>query len=205
MFEFITITFFILLATISPGPDFAIVSRNSLRYSQKIGMMTALGISFGTLLHSCYCLLGFAIIISRSLLVFTIIKYLGAIYLIYLGIKGLFEKNSSIQIDTSKCQNNLSAYQAFRQGLLCTLLNPKAILFFIAFFTIIIKPSVPFYLQAIYVIEIVMIDILWFSIISYIFSHHKMKMMLGASMHYVTKVFGGFLVVFGLKIATMAR
>jgi threonine/homoserine/homoserine lactone efflux protein len=115
MFEFMTITLIILLSTISPGPDFAIVSRNALRYTQKTGVMTALGVACGTLFHSIYCILGFAIIISRSLLLFNIIKYIGAAYLIYLGVLGLFEKRESFAVDGLEPVKNLSDFQAFRQ------------------------------------------------------------------------------------------
>src|SRR3990167_10850400 len=98
MLEFFTTTLVILFAVISPGPDFAIVTRNALRHSQNTGIMTALGIATGTLIHVSYCILGLAIIISKSLLIFNIIKYIGASYLIYLGVKGLFEKRSSTEI-----------------------------------------------------------------------------------------------------------
>lgn len=98
MLEFFTISIVILLAAISPGPDFALVTRNSLRHSQKAGVMTALGIAIGTLFHASYCILGFVIIISKSILLFNIIKYMGASYLIYLGIKGLLEKKNKEEI-----------------------------------------------------------------------------------------------------------
>lgn len=205
MLEFIEITFIILIATISPGPDFMMVSRNALQHTQKAGVMTALGIALGSLLHSSYCILGFAIIISRSLILFNVIKYIGAIYLIYLGVKGLFEKASSMESDNEKDIAGLTGFQAFRQGLFCTALNPKGILFFLAFFTIIIKPSMPLSIQASYALEIAIIDVVWFSTVAFFFSHHKIKMMLGKGLHYVSKLFGGFLILFGLKIFALAK
>ncbi len=204
MLEFLEVSFMILLATISPGPDFTIVSRNALRYNCKTGMMTALGIACGTLFHSVYCILGFAIIISRSLLLFNIIKYVGAAYLIYLGVKGLCETLAPTQTDVSMIEGDPSGFQAFRQGLFCTTLNPKAILFFIAFFTIIIKPTMPIYLQSTYAFEIALIDMFWFSAVAFFFSHDKIKAILGTCLHYVTKFFGGFLILFGLKIAVLS-
>lgn len=198
---FITTTLIILLATVSPGPDFAIVSRNALRYTQRAGIMTALGVASGTLFHSLYCILGFAIIISRSLLLFTIIKTIGAGYLIYLGIKGLLEKQSSTPVEGLKTAQHLSSFLAFRQGFFCTALNPKAILFFLAFFTVIIKPTMPLYLQATYAFEIALIDLAWFSAVSVFFAHNNIKVKLGKGLHYMTKLCGGVLILFGLKIA----
>jgi len=203
--EFIEITLIILIATISPGPDFMMVSRNALQYTQKAGVMTALGIALGSLLHSSYCILGLAIIISHSLILFNVIKYIGAIYLIYLGVRGLFEKKATMKSDDEKNIAGLTGIQAFRQGLLCTALNPKGILFFLAFFTIIIKPSMPLSIQASYALEITIIDIVWFSAVAFFFSHHKIKIIFGKGLHYISKLFGGFLILFGLKIFALTQ
>ena len=205
MIEFLEITLIILVATISPGPDFMMVSRNALRHTQKAGVMTAFGIALGTLLHSSYCILGFAIIISHSVIVFNIIKYMGAAYLIYLGIQGLREKKTSFESESAEVGPCLTNFQAFRQGLLCTALNPKGILFFLAFFTIIIKPSMPLSTQGLYALEIALIDVFWFSTVAFLFSHHKVKVFLGDGLHYMNKLFGGFLIVFGLKIFELVR
>ena len=206
MLDFLTISLIILLAVISPGPDFAIVSRNALRYSQKIGLFTAMGVSCGALFHGSYCILGFAIVISKSLLAFNIIKYVGAAYLIYLGIKGLLEKQtSSNQVTIEKFVKEISAAQAFRQGILCNVLNPKTILFFLALFTMMIKPSTSLATQAGYGIEISIIHFSWFSLVALFFSHPKVKLFLGKFFHYITKAFGGLLVIFGLKIATISQ
>lgn len=205
MIEFLSISLIIILATVSPGPDFILVTRNSLQHTQKTGMMTALGIACGTLLHSSYCILGLALIISRSLLLFTIIKYLGAAYLIYLGLKGIFAKKLALTIDSIDLRAIPSAKSAFQQGLLGTALNPKAILFFLAFFTMVINPSMSLWAQSGYAFEIALIDLLWFSAVSFLFAHEKIKTLLGKALHYLTKFFNGFLIIFGIKIATLVR
>lgn len=205
MFEFFTISLVILLAAISPGPDFVLVTRNSLRYSQKAGVLTAFGIAVGMLFHVTYCILGFAIIISKSLLLFSIIKYLGAAYLIYLGIKGLLEKKSSNEFVAEKVKSSISNYDAFLQGLLCNVLNPKAVMFFLALFTILIKPSMPIPIQIAYGIEVALIHLLWFASVSVVWGHDKIKIFLGKFLHYITKAFGGALLLLGVKIAMLSR
>lgn len=70
-----------LIAVISPGPDFALTLRNSLAYSRQAGICTAMGITVGHIVHATYCLVGIGAIISRSILLFNIIKWLGAAYL----------------------------------------------------------------------------------------------------------------------------
>lgn len=206
MLEFLTISLIISLAVISPGPDFVIVSRNALSYSQKIGVMTALGIACSTLFHASYCILGFAIIVSKSLILFNIIKYVGASYLIYLGIKGLLDRSKhNISSLHQSTQKNITIMQAFNQGLLCNALNPKTILFFLALFTMVIKPTMSWSTQIGYALEIALLHFIWFTLISTLFSHNKVKLFMGKFLHYITKMFGGLLVLFGLKIATLSN
>ena len=136
MTEFLTITLIICLAAISPARDFAMVVKNSLMHNRKSGIFTAFGVSCSLLIHASYCILGLAIIISKSLLLFSIIKYMGAAYLIYIGILNLLAKRPVLHpVDEQLSCDRVNVFQTFTQGLLCNLLNPKAILFILAFFT----------------------------------------------------------------------
>ncbi|MDP3559356.1 MAG: LysE family transporter [Legionellaceae bacterium] len=205
MQEFISISLFIILAAISPGPDFAIVTKNALLCSRKIGIFTALGISMSMLIHSIYCILGLAIIISQSLLAFSIIKYLGAAYLIYIGIKALYSKREAAQFNIEYSQQSITELQAFYQGLLCNLLNPKAIMFLLAFFTLVVKPGNALFMEMGYGIEIVIIHMIWFSCLAYMLTHHSVKNSLNKIQYYIVKVMGAVLVAFGLRIATLSQ
>ena len=80
MQEFLSITLLMMLAAISPGPDFAVVTKNSLMHSRRAGLYSALGVSASMLIHASYCVLGLALIISQSLFMFKLIKYAGATY-----------------------------------------------------------------------------------------------------------------------------
>jgi len=204
MFAFLSISMIILLAVISPGPDFIIVTRNALRYSQRAGVMTALGMAISTLFHSTYCILGLSLIISQSILLFNLIKGAGAAYLIYLGIKGLMEKPSSDEkMQVSKARKEITAWKAFSQGLICNISNPKTICFFLALFTTIINPSTSLFKKIGFSIEIAFIHLAWFSSVAMLFAHPKLKHFLGKFQFYITKVFGAILIAFGIKIATL--
>jgi threonine/homoserine/homoserine lactone efflux protein len=163
MTEFFAISLLIILAAISPGPDFAMVTKNSLLYSRRAGIMTALGIAVSLLIHASYCILGLAIIISKSLLMFSIIKYMGAAYLIYIGIKSLLAKREIERFNMHKRVHELKTFEVFRQGLLCNLLNPKAIMFLLAFFTLVVKPGSSIFTELAYGFEIGLIHLIWFS------------------------------------------
>lgn len=86
MLELISVVTITLLAVISPGADFAMVSRNSMFLSRRAGLLTALGISLGVLVHVTYSMLGIGLLISQSILLFNLVKFAGAAYLIWLGI-----------------------------------------------------------------------------------------------------------------------
>jgi RhtB (resistance to homoserine/threonine) family protein len=203
--EFLVITLFIMLAAISPGPDFAMVTKNSLMHSRKAGIITALGVSTSLLIHASYCILGLAIIISQSLLAFSIIKYLGAAYLIYIGIKSLLSKRGNDQLCLHHSRHTITDFQAFRQGLLCNLLNPKAIMFLLAFFTLIIKPGSSLLIELSYGIEIGIIHMIWFSLLAYMLTHHYVKSNLSRVQFYIVKAMGAVLVTFGVRIAMLHR
>ena len=205
MQEFLSISLLIILAAISPGPDFAIVTKNSLAYSRKAGIYTALGVSVSLLIHAIYCILGLAIIISQSLLAFSIIKYLGASYLIYIGIKGLMAKRESLKLDAAHTVSKITNLQAFYQGLLCNLLNPKAIMFLLAFFTLVVKPGHSLFIEMGYGLEIALIHMIWFSSLSIMMTHQAVKTNLNRIQFYIVKAMGAMLVAFGVRIATLSQ
>ena len=91
----LTIGLISLLGAMSPGPDFAIVTKNCLTGTFRTGVLTALGVSFALLVHVTYCLFGIALLIAETPALFLGLKYLGAAYLLYLGIRMLIEKRTS--------------------------------------------------------------------------------------------------------------
>lgn len=204
MLQFLAITLLIILAAISPGPDFAMVTKNALFYHRKAGVYTALGVSSSLLIHATYCILGLAIVISKSLLAFSIIKYLGASYLVYIGIKSLLAKREMTTINSDhKSHRNLNNWQAFRQGLLCNLLNPKAIMFLLAFFTLVVKPGSNLLIELSYGFEIAIIHLVWFSLLAYILTHKYVKTSINKVQFYIVKLMGSLLIGFGIRIATL--
>ena len=132
LFLFATICF---IGMVSPGPDFLLVTKNSLIYSRRQALATAFGIITGCLFHATYCILGLALIITESTLLFSIIKYLGAGYLIYLGLKGVLVKHTEIRGVGLESKNNISVWKAYVDGFLCNVLNPKLAVFLLSLFT----------------------------------------------------------------------
>ncbi len=205
--QLLTIAIVHLLAVISPGPDFAMVTRNSLIYSRKTGVYTSIGLGLGIMVHVIYCLLGIGLLISQSILVFSIIKYIGAAYLIYIGYKSLKSKphteaGSEVQHESEKV---MSTFAAVRVGFLTNVLNPKATLFMLALFTQVINPSTPKIIEMIYGFEMVFVTMLWFSLVSVFFSNGKIKTKITKYQHYIERLTGGVLIALGIKVALSSR
>ena len=93
------------MALASPGPDFVIAARYALIHSRKIGVIAALGFAIGVVVHVTYVLLGLAALIAQSVIVFNIIKYIGAAYLFYIGVQALLSKGTKPQTINNKTSN----------------------------------------------------------------------------------------------------
>ena len=191
-----------LLAVMSPGPDFLMISRNTLVYSRKTGIYSAVGLGAGILVHITYSLFGIALVISQSIVLFSIIKYLGAAYLIYIGIKSLRAKQQSKDISEQKVNSKeLTPFAAVKMGFLTNVLNPKATLFFLALFTQVITPTTPFIVKGLMSIEMVVATVIWFSLVAVLLSHRKIKQSFVRIQHKAERVFGVLLVALGIKVA----
>lgn len=201
--QFFTVGLLMLFTTIVPGPDFALVTKNTLLYSRRAGLFTSLGIGCAALLHITYCSLGLAIIISNSIILFTLIKFAGSLYLIYMGITSVLidaAARLSSSDDTQVVNVDLPKLTSFRQGLLCNLLNPKVTLFFLALFTLVITPETSSRWMVYYAIEMVMIVFIWFYSLTFILSHERIKRTLEKSEIYITKLLGVLFIIFGFSL-----
>lgn len=136
-----------ILLNITPGSDTMYIITRSVSQGKKAGLYSVLGIVSGILVHTVLAALGLSIILANSPLAFTIVKYIGASYLCYLGFKMLTSKSESVIADG--LPNNeklvqaktLNYKQIYKQGVLTNTFNPKVALFFIAFFPQFIDPS----------------------------------------------------------------
>jgi len=120
-----------LILNLTPGNDMIYVASRSAGQGIKAGIISSFGIMVGCLAHITAAVAGLSAIISRSATAFDIIKYVGAAYLVYLGIKSLISKKSSFQL-TDKLER-IPYKKIFWQGVVTNVLNPKVALFFLAF------------------------------------------------------------------------
>ncbi len=165
--EFIAIAIAHLFAVASPGPDFALVLKQSVALGRTAGLWTSLGIASGILLHVSYCLLGVALLLSASSTLLTITKLLAAAYLLYLGTSAIRASLSAKVLGNGQAvAAQISARRLFITGFITNGLNPKVTLFFLALFTVVISQSTPLVLQIAYGIYMALATFLWFALLS---------------------------------------
>jgi RhtB (resistance to homoserine/threonine) family protein len=198
MTEWIAVITITLLAVISPGPDFAMVSRNSLLLSRRSGVLTALGIGLGVLVHVSYTLLGVGLLIQQSAWLFTTIKLLGALYLIYLGLKMLRTRKPGDFAHSALVP--VSDLEALRTGFLTNALNPKTTVFIVSLFIQVVRPDTSLGMQVSYGLFIAVTHIAWFAIVAMCFSAGAVRERLLAVRHWIDRAFGGLLVFFGVLL-----
>lgn len=122
-----------------PGPATLLTVARATTSGTRVGIATGAGITVGDIVHTLLAIVGVSAIIATSAVLFSIIKYLGAAYLVYLGIKAIIEKSPTSL--GGKGQLPITGPQAFRQAVLAELLNPKTALFFLAFLPQFVKPE----------------------------------------------------------------
>ena len=209
MREFLLIAGIHLLAVMSPGPDFAMVVRNSLVYSRRTGLFAAAGLALGILVHVAYSLLGIGLVISQSVMLFNTIKLLGAAYLIYIGLRALLSRaaeNREVHSnEAAPSGKELKPLAAVRLGFLTNVLNPKATLFFLALFTQVINPGTPFGMKLLYGAEMSLVTFCWFALVALLLTHKRIERMFFGVKQHMERLFGAILVGLGLKVAMGTR
>lgn len=196
MGELIAVILITLLAVISPGADFAIVTKNSYLYGRKIGVLTSLGISLGVLIHVSYTLIAVAFVMAYTPQILNIVKYIGAIYLIYIGYKTFVQKPIT---DTSVI-SVINPFQAIKYGFFTNALNPKTTLFVISTFTQIVSTTTPKIILISYGIFMSFAHFLWFSLVALLFSSIVLRQKMLARQVQINRVIGSILCVLGILL-----
>jgi threonine/homoserine/homoserine lactone efflux protein len=147
-----------------PGPATLLTVARAATSGTRVGVATGAGITVGDFLHTIMAVVGISAIISTSATLFTIVKYLGAAYLVYLGFKAIVEK---VSVDLSQGLVPITAPQAFRQAILAEVLNPKTALFFLAFLPQFVAPENGFVVMQLTILGVVFALIGFLSTIVY--------------------------------------
>ena len=196
-----------LIMNLTPGADTMYILGRSIAQGKKAGILSALGISTGAIFHIIFAILGLSIILAKSATAFDIVKYLGAGYLIFLGLKTIFKKSDG-KFELSNKNEVVNYRKIYLSGVLTNILNPKVALFFLAFLPQFIDPN---YVQSslsflILGITFLLTGTIWCLVLALFASklsdqirkNYKIKM-------WLDKITGGIFVALGIKLALMNK
>tara|TARA_B100001750_G_C15475300_1_gene582134 strand:+ start:421 stop:1047 length:627 start_codon:yes stop_codon:yes gene_type:complete len=197
--QFLTIATVHLFAVMSPGPDFAIILKQSICNGRKASLLTSIGIGTGITMHIMLCMFGLGMVISESKILFDTIKILGGIYLFYIGIRSLVEK---VEFQNYKINESsyASLFKSFQLGFLTNVLNPKATLFFLSLYATIITDQTTLSMQALYGLWMALITSLWFCLLSIILTSKSIVKKIQRFVGAIQKGTGIVLIAFAIKL-----
>ncbi|GHN02386.1 lysine transporter LysE [Cytophagales bacterium WSM2-2] len=206
----INIETFLLAAMVvitTPGIDTIMVLTRSISKGKKAGLYSSLGVSLGLIFHTCAVTLGLSLVIAKSAIAFSAIKYIGAAYLIYIGLKSLLSKSEQTEITTTEIKIN-GMGKMFLTALLSDVLNPKIAIFFLAFLPQFIKSSeinnpVPYFLLGLIMFFMTLAWCSFLAImgskISTLFNKNK------KAEYWLNKTSGIVFILLGLKVALVKK
>jgi RhtB (resistance to homoserine/threonine) family protein len=199
--ELLAVAVITVLAVISPGADFAMIVRNSYLYGRTAGVLAAVGISLGVLVHVAYTMLGVGLLLAGTPALFTVVRIAGACYLVWIGWKTF---RARVEVDTSGeagAGEPLSRGAAFRTGFLTNALNPKTMLFIVSTYTQVVDASTPVLRQAGYGLFMSLAHLVWFGLVAGVLSAPALRTRLLRRQVPLNRAIGAVLVALGISLA----
>ena len=196
-----------ILLNLTPGNDTIFILARSIGQGKKAGIVSALGITTGSLVHTVMAAFGLSLIIAQSLVMFNIIKYAGAVYLVYIGVKMLLDKKS-FEGGESTFSNSVNYLTIYRDAIVTNVLNPKVALFFIAFLPQFIDPAsknsvLPFLMLG---TTFIITGTIWCLVLAIFASAISARLKTNPKMSAgINKVCGLVLIGLGIKVALTGR
>lgn len=199
--EFSKVALAHLLAVASPGPDFAIVLKQSLAHGRRTAIWTSIGVGTAILLHVTYSLLGLGLLIRSSELWFNVVKYAGAAYIAWIGLQSLRAKpHRTDDLAGVGPRAMPSERGAFAVGFFTNALNPKCTLFFISLFVLIVSPHTPKLIQAGYGAWMSLATMAWFCLVAVVFTHADVRGKFLRYGHWIDRALGVVFLAFAASL-----
>ncbi|MGW9102334.1 LysE family translocator [Priestia megaterium] len=202
-----------LIIIMTPGPDFILITKNAITISRHGGRMTSYGVVTGHIIYATASVLGLTALIAKSMVLFEVIKYTGVVYLLYLGIKAILSRKKNKEGENkeseTKLEDRLQVTQkvsknktCYLQGLASTLLNPKAIMFYISFLPQFIDLQENVVMQSIVLAGIFILTVLlWFTLYLYILKYISSWFKKPSVERIFDRITGIALISLGIKLA----
>lgn len=204
--EWFSFMIFGLLIVISPGADFVLVFKNSVLFGRKAGALTAVGIGIGVCIHVTYSIVGISQLVLHNAWLFSMIKYAGAGYLVYLGINGLLHSKFKLQQpEPNGVMDKPDRHSKYLvQGFFCNLLNPKTMLFFLSVFSQLISTDQGNHSLFVlgYGVYIAALHVVWFALVAYMMTSKRASTVMNRFGQRINQLCGIGLITFGALLST---
>ena len=184
-----------IVGAMSPGPSLALVIRNNISYNRLAGIMTSIGHGLGIAVYATMAVLGLGLILQTNQSLFLLIQVLGLIFLFFLGVLFIFQKNSVEIIDKNKHQKQINS---FFQGFLIAIINPKILIWFTAIYSQFISVEANMIFNIILISTASIIDATWYIIISLIITSYGVKNFLIDKKDLIQKITGFILLIISI-------
>ncbi|WP_319519797.1 LysE family transporter [uncultured Martelella sp.] len=190
-------------AIVAPGADTAMVIRQALVHGRRSAILSSFGIGTSLMFHVSYTILGLGLIISQSIMLFNVIKWMGAAYLIYLGIQSFRSGKANVSpVAETSVTARQGAAKAFSLGFLANALNPKPVLFFLSIFSTVVSHETPAGVKFGYGLVMATCLIAWFVGVSLFLTMPTMRVAFEKASVWINRASGAVFIAFGLKLAT---
>ena len=196
---FLTVALLHLFAVASPGPDFVLVSRQSFRYGRMVAIWTSAGIALGILFHVALSLTGLSLLLQNQPDLFWYLKLAAALYIGYLGLASLISKGP-IKLQNNSTDEGGRYLKSISTGFLTNALNPKAFIFFITVFTLVINEDTGIVIKSLLGIYMSMATFIWFTFMSILLTNEKATERFENIIPWLEKITGLFLLILAIKI-----
>ena len=196
---FLTVALLHLFAVASPGPDFVLVSRQSFRYGRMVAIWTSAGIALGILFHVALSLTGLSLLLQNKPDLFWYLKLAAALYIGYLGLASLISRGP-INLQNNSADEERRYLKSISTGFLTNALNPKAFIFFITVFTLVINEDTEIFIKSLLGIYMSMATFIWFTFMSILLTNEKATERFKNVIPWLEKITGLFLLILAIKI-----
>lgn len=201
--EFLRIAALHLLAVASPGPDFALVLKQSIGRGRRVAIWTAAGIGSGIAVHCAVSILGLGLVLRGSPKAFRLLTYAGAVYLAWIGVKALCGRPAPVNgpvPDAKVTPPEGGDRTAWRTGLLTNVLNGKAAIFFVALFSVAVSPTTPKWVQTGYAVWMAAVTALWFTLVACVFTQARVRRAFLRCGHWFERGMGVLLITLAVRL-----
>lgn len=206
LIELLSLMAIFAFAIVSPGADLAMVMRQAIVHGRGQAIITSFGIGAALMVHVSYTILGLGLVISQSIYLFNLVKWLGVAYLLYIGIKALRAGKTDVTAATGDVttapRQQQSALKAFTLGFAANALNPKAVFFFLSIFSTVVSAHTPIAIKFSYGLVMASFLILWFIGVSLFMTTPRMRAAFSLASQWIDRTSGVVFIALGIKLAT---